>query len=150
MALALTLTASLTFINAALALLLWLHLHQNHLAILRLEANVAALRNVIRKQVLDLSELNERKAVAELVVDSSTSSIETVHRTIANTTFGVLDKLSANERFRAGTGQIRQIHDGTSQGVYGTIRIANRELHSLADLLLKKQHPGKDKNNNQS
>ncbi|TVP53863.1 MAG: hypothetical protein EA349_12880 [Halomonadaceae bacterium] len=148
MALLLIFTTSLTAINAGLGLFVWHQLHQNQQSIHCLQATVAALRNVMSKQALDMEELKERKAMAEMAVDSGTSSIEIVHRTIANTTFGVLDKLSQNELYKAGTGHLRQIHDGTSQGVYGSIRIANREIHSLADILLKQQsrrNPKKDK-----
>lgn len=135
----LILLLALTLGNSALVLVLWRHLHHNRATIHQLQASLAALRSAICKQQLDMQEMKERKQVMEQLVDNSTSSVETVHRSISDTTFGVLDKLSGNQFFKAGTGHLRQIHDGTSKGVYGTIRVANRELHSLADILLKQQ-----------
>ncbi|MDX1589026.1 MAG: hypothetical protein R3296_08820 [Oleiphilaceae bacterium] len=133
--------------NATLLAFLWWQLQHNQGAIHQLNASLAALRSRISEHQLDMEELRERKRVMEQLVDNSTSSVETVHRSIADTTFGVLGRLSENSLYKAGTDQLRQIHDGTSKGVYGTIRIANRELHSLADILIKQQQRKDDEDN---
>jgi len=134
---------TLALVNTAAAVVMLRQLHRNLDTIHRLQAKVAHARSVARKAQLDRDERQERKDALAQAVDGGTNTVEIVHQAISASTFSVIDKLSRSRHFRATSEQVRQIHDGTSQGVYRSIRVANREIHSLADVFLKQRQRDK-------
>lgn len=138
----------LTLVNLGVGVWLIQNLRRNRTQLHQIQSQVAATRNVFSKQQSDLRELSERKDVLEQVVNGGTSAVESVHRAISDTTFTVIDRLTESNRVRAGNRQVRDVHDQTAQGVYRSIRVANRELHSIAETLLKTGKGSRRRNDN--
>ncbi|PAV26387.1 hypothetical protein C8D92_102215 [Tamilnaduibacter salinus] len=100
-----------------------------------LEAQLAAVRSRIRKSDQDAIEADNKRRALEQSVEGGATAVEVIHRAISETTFSVIDRLATSERIRAGSQQAREVHDETARGVYRTIRVANKQIHSLAEAL---------------
>lgn len=109
---------------------------QNQRALRRLGCRLASGVSVIQKGQLELQETRNRNRLLEETVRSGAAAVETVHRTIASTTFEVIDRLATSEKFRANAQQVRRTHDNTSRTFYRSLRSTNKTLHVLADVIL--------------
>lgn len=101
-----------------------------------LNAHRIAAQSAIQKSRMELLEVRNRAKLLEDTVSSGTSAVEKVHRTISNTTFGLIDLFSRDEEFRKSARKARDAHDHTSASVYKTVRTTNKALHILADTLI--------------
>lgn len=69
------------------------------------------------------------QALAENVVEGGTATVRSVHKSIANIPFTILEGIPAT---RDTTRVVRRIHDVVADGVYGGISIGNKVLHEVA------------------
>jgi hypothetical protein len=103
----------------------------------RFESRLSALENRQNQEVLDAIEADNRRALLRESVNTGTSAVEIAHRAISTTTFEVIDRFSGSERFRLNSQQAREIHDDASRGIYRSIRVANKHLHALANVIIR-------------
>ncbi len=83
-----------------------------------------------------MSSPNTTKDIRELIhdaVDSTTTTVQNIHRTIANAPFDALAKADALERSAR---DLRETQDTVVSAVYDTVRKINRKTQQLGDDLL--------------
>ncbi len=95
-----------------------------------------AAHSAIQKSRMELEEVRNRTRLLEDSVSGGASAVEKLHKTISNTTFGLIDLFSKDEEFRQSARKARATHDQTSQQIYRTVRTTNKALHILADTLI--------------
>lgn len=103
----------------------------------RFESRLIARENRANRQTMDAIEAEDRRALLRNSVDTGTSAVEFVHRAISTTTFELIDRFSKSERLRMNSRQARDVHDDASQGVYRSIRVANKHIHALANVIVR-------------
>lgn len=116
-----------------------------------------ATNSAVQKRRMDLYEVRNRAKLLENTVSSGTTAVEKMHRAIANTTFGLVDRLSKDDETRQNAHKARKTHDHASKQVYHAVRTTNKAIHILADslfitkvekqVILKRGKP-EQKNNN--
>ncbi|WP_148862733.1 hypothetical protein [Marinobacter fonticola] len=89
-----------------------------------------------RKQQFEFIEADNRRKLLQASVENGTSAVEIVHRVVTTTTFGAIDRLSRNERLRENNMRARELHDDATRNMYRSIRIANRQIHALANAII--------------
>lgn len=130
----------LTLVAAALTLGLATHQYRvNNLDLRRLVCSRIDIIDIIQKNRMDLLEIQNRNKLLEDTVKNGTSAVEAVHKTIAATTFELIDRFSTSEEFRESARRARENHDQTSRQIYRSVRSTNKALHELADTLLSNQ-----------
>ena len=107
----------------------------NRALIRRLNALRIAELSARQKARMDMLEVRNRAKLLEDTVSGGTSAVEKVHKTIANTTFGLIDLFSRDDEFRSQARRVQQRHQQTSTEVYRAVRTTNRALHIIADTL---------------
>lgn len=125
---------------AATALLMGLTWHRaSHISeqFKRLEATLARIESVERKREFERIEADNRRLMLQDSVDGGTAAIAVLHRMLSDTTFQAIDRLSGDDRIRENSLRAREIHDDVSTRVYRSIRVANRQIHSLADVIIR-------------
>jgi hypothetical protein len=83
-----------------------------------------------------MSNPNSTKGVRELIhdsVDSTATTVQNIHETIANAAFDALAKVDALERSAR---DLRETQDTVVSAVYDTVRKINRKTRQLGDDLL--------------
>jgi hypothetical protein len=83
-----------------------------------------------------MSDPNSSKGVRELIhdtVDSTTSTVQSIHQAIANAPFNALAKADGLER---SVRDLREMQDTVVSAVYDTVRKINRGIQQLGDDLL--------------
>ena len=95
-----------------------------------------AAQSAIQKSRMELEEVRNRARLLEDSVSGGASAVEKLHKTISNTTFGLIDLFSKDDEFRQSARKARATHDQTSQQIYRTVRTTNKALHILADTLI--------------
>ena len=108
---------------------------ENRALFRRLNALRIAEFSVRQKARMDMLEVRNRAKLLEDTVSGGTSAVEKVHKTIANTTFGLIDLFSSDDEFRTQARRVQQRHQQTSTEVYRAVRNTNRALHIIADTL---------------
>lgn len=98
---------------------------------------LASTEGPLRKRQFEEIEADNRRLLLKQSVEGSTSAIELFHRAITTTTFEAIDKLSRSERVRENNMRAREIHDDASRNVYRSVRIANRQIHAVADVIIR-------------
>ncbi len=81
--------------------------------------------------------MSDEKALSELieeVVDQGATTVEEIHRAIAEMPLGVLDELGLLERT---TKDVRRVQDASIGAIYGLIRDVNHKVAGLAAELLE-------------
>ncbi|MAA66317.1 MAG: hypothetical protein CL581_16295 [Alteromonadaceae bacterium] len=101
------------------------------------------LENRLKRAEFEGNETDEKRALLENTVTGGTFTVEFIHRAISTTTFDVINRLSSNERVRTGSEQARALHDDAAGGVYRSIRVANKQIHSLADIIIQQKRKRK-------
>ncbi|MGP4844203.1 hypothetical protein ACTXGQ_08730 [Marinobacter sp. 1Y8] len=102
------------------------------------------LENRIKRIQFEDDETDEKRALLENTVSGGMFTVEFIHRAISTTTFGVINRLSNSERVRTSSEQARAMHDDAAGGVYRSIRIANKQIHSLADIIIQEKRKRKN------
>ncbi|OZB15700.1 MAG: hypothetical protein B7X58_06175 [Marinobacter sp. 34-60-7] len=108
---------------------------ENRALFRRLNALRIAALSERQKARMDMLEVRNRAKLLEDTVSGGTSAVEKVHKTIANTTFGLIDLFSRDDEFRSQARRVQQRHQQTSTEVYRAVRTTNRALHIIADTL---------------
>ena len=83
-----------------------------------------------------MSDPNSTKGVRELIhdtVDSTTSTVQSIHQAIANAPFDTLEMVDALEQSAR---DLRETQDTVVSAVYDTVRKINRKTQQLGDELL--------------
>ncbi|MBW1988745.1 MAG: hypothetical protein JRI97_04275 [Deltaproteobacteria bacterium] len=80
-----------------------------------------------------MSKLLKIRDLVQEMVDKGATSVEEIHRQIADMPFDTLEKIDITAPT---TKRVRKIHDNTVGGVYNIIRKINREVGKLAGELL--------------
>lgn len=107
---------------------------------------LVSVEDAQRKRQFEFIEADNRRKVLQESVETGTGAIELIHRAVTTTTFEVIDRFSSNERLRENNSRAREIHDDASRNVYRSIRIANRQLHAVANAIIglnRKRRNGK-------
>jgi signal transduction histidine kinase len=84
----------------------------------------------------DEKELTQR---IEEVVDQGATTVEEIHRSIAEMPLDVLERLGLLEQT---TSEVRRIQDASLGAIYGLIRDVNHKLAGLAGDLLEQRPSG--------
>lgn len=123
---------------ANIALLAWIlfDVIDSHRQLQRFLASVARTTSTIRKEQADYQELRHKKKLLEDSVNSGATAMETIHRIITSSTFGMLDRLATSDSFRGNVRQVRTVHDETSRTFYRSLRSTNKTLHALTNLVM--------------
>ncbi len=82
-------------------------------------------------------QLKKKKDQVEHTVNLGTKVVESVHRSITDTTFNVIDALASQERAKGAARKVQDAHNQAVGGVYNTIREVNKQVGGLANSLLK-------------
>lgn len=101
-----------------------------------LNAHRIAAHSAIQKSRMELAEVRNRARLLEDTVSGGASAVEKVHKAIANTTFGLIDRFSKDQDFRNNARKARHSHEQKTEQVYRAVRSTNRALHILADSLI--------------
>jgi hypothetical protein len=125
MALSLWLTLALL----GLALLVAAPLRQRLNKAARLQYRVGVRQQELQRMGELRAQLAAGQALAENVVEGGAATVRTVHKSIANIPFTILESIPAT---RDTTRVVRRIHDVISDGVYGGISAGNKVLHEVA------------------
>ncbi len=100
-----------------------------------LRAKLAVQRSRIQKRRLEVLEMRNRARLLEDTVKNGTTAVEKMHKTIASTTFSLIDHFAKDETFRENARRARDSHDNTSAQIYQAARTTNRAFHVIADTL---------------
>lgn len=114
----------------------FLHANNNRRNLRILNTHQIGALSSVQKRRMDLMEVRNRARLLEETVSSGATAVEKVHKTIANTTFGLIDLFSRDEEFRDSTRRLRESHHQKSGQAYKAVRTTNRALHILADTLI--------------
>jgi hypothetical protein len=88
--------------------------------------------------------MSDDKALTQLieeVVDQGATTVEEIHRAIADMPLGVLEQLGMLERTAS---EVRRIQDVSLGAIYGLIRDVNHKVSGLAGDLLERSSSGGD------
>jgi uncharacterized membrane protein len=88
--------------------------------------------------------MSDEKALTQLieeVVDQGATTVEEIHRAIADMPLGVLERLGLLEHT---TSEVRRIQDVSIGAIYGLIREVNHKVAGLAGDLLEPPASGGD------
>ena len=133
-----SLTSALLLIFSILLIISVNGLVRNFTRLLTAHREISSMLQKKKERASKHIALSEKQKLAEELVDKGSTIVETVHKTISETTFGILESTPA-------TGPpsriVRRIHDRTAAGVYDSIRLINKGIGKIADGLL-----GSDKN----
>ena len=88
-----------------------------------------------------MSDAKALSARIEEAVDQGATTVEEIHRAIADMPLGVLERLGLLERT---AGEVRRIQDVSIGAVYGLVRDINHKVAELAGDLLESPHSGDD------
>jgi|GEM_PF-3796875 len=131
----------LDFLLLSIIILLLLH---NYLLNQRIQRKLFETRVVIQnlkmaheQSKLRQMQLKKKKDNVEQTVDLSTKAVETVHRSITDITFSVIDSLAKRGRTKETAKKIQNAHDQAVGGVYNSIREVNKQVSELTNILLK-------------
>ncbi|MDJ0847983.1 MAG: hypothetical protein QNK04_06390 [Myxococcota bacterium] len=83
--------------------------------------------------------MSDEKALSTMIeelVDRSATTVEEIHREIAELPLGVLEQLGVAERT---AGEVRRIQDISLGAIYGLIRDVNHKVAGLAGDLLEQR-----------
>ena len=86
-----------------------------------------------KKHMNTMSKLMKLKDMVQDMIDKGATSVEEIHRAIADMPFETLEKI---EPLESASKSAKKIHDNTVGGVYDIIRKVNLEVGKLADELL--------------
>jgi len=113
---------------------------ENHIKTLK-------LLDHIRKQQSTRDSIKQKQALLETSIHEGTSAVESVHQSISDTAFNVMEALSSNNKTKARNRKLRVIHDHTKSGVYKSVKEVNKQVGVLTDSVLsvKKGKPESDK-----
>ena len=88
-----------------------------------------------------MGRLMKLKDLVQDMVNKGATSVQEIHKSIADMPFDALEKFEPIEHR---TKKIRKFHDNTVGGVYDIIRQVNREVGKLAKELIDKVESVKD------
>lgn len=88
-------------------------------------AAAAARYNEAQRMLMQRRRIGAVQQFAETAVDGTTRTVQDLHRGIASIPFEILERIPET---RATTRIVREVHDATSDTVYGGIRGINRLL----------------------
>ncbi len=88
-----------------------------------------------------MSKAWKLKEMVRELIDKGASSVEDIHKNIADMPFDTLEKVLPLE---STTKSVRKVHDNTVGGVYDIIRKVNSEVSRLAGEMLDKVEDIKD------
>ncbi len=80
-------------------------------------------------------KLRELKDLVQEAIDKGATTVEQVHKTIANMPLDVLEKI---EPISPAVKEVRKVHDATIGNVYEIIRTINQKVGEIANDLLSK------------
>ena len=100
-----------------------------------LNASRLQARSQIQQKRMELLEVRNRAKLMEDTVSGGTTAVEKVHKVIANTTFGLIDRFAKDEEFKNTARKVKKTHHEKSEQVYEVVRTTNRAVHILADSL---------------
>ena len=105
------------------------------------------LLDQIRKQQSTKDALKQKQALLEASIHEGTSAIESVHQSISDTVFNVVETLLPGDKTKGHKQKLRIIHDHTKGGVYKSVKEVNKQVGVLTDSILsiKKEKPTNDK-----
>ncbi|WP_323750942.1 hypothetical protein [Marinobacter sp.] len=92
-------------------------------------------RSRVQQRRMELFEVRNRAKLMEDTVSGGATAVEKVHKVIANTTFGLIDRFAKDEEFKSTARKVKQTHHEKSKQVYQVVRTTNRAMHLLADSL---------------
>ncbi|WP_111496175.1 hypothetical protein [Marinobacter bohaiensis] len=110
--------------------------HRQERALGRLSRSLVAAESPVKRRRFDWIEADNRRRLLRQSVEEGASAVEVVHRLVTTTTFEAIDRLAPNDVVRQRSQRAREIHDGTSRTVYRSIRVANRHVHALANVII--------------
>ena len=132
---ALVLTAAAAAL-AALGVVVARELHAKQARLVALEHALVDCLAAEREASIRHEALVEQQDIAEKSVETGAKSAETIHRTVAGVTFGILDSIPATENVSR---LVRGVHDGVAGTVYASVRDTNKQLGKLARGYLKER-----------
>lgn len=128
-----SLTTALLFAGLIMLIRSVSGLRRNFTRLLTAHRDVSSLLQNKKEQNSKHIALLEKQKMAEEVIDKGATIVETVHKTISEITFGILESTP-------GTGPpskiVRKIHDRTAAGVYDSIRSINKGIGKITSGLL--------------
>ncbi|KPA18330.1 hypothetical protein MHK_001438 [Candidatus Magnetomorum sp. HK-1] len=80
-----------------------------------------------------MSKLKGLKDLVQTAIDKGATSVEDVHKKIANMPINVLEKIGPIE---TPVKEIKQIHENTVGTVYDIIRLVNAEIGDIAEKMI--------------
>jgi hypothetical protein len=95
------------------------------------------LRQAHEREQLKHLRLKRTKDNVEQTVEIGSKVVESVHRSITDTTFNVIDALATQAYTKDTAKKVQEVHDQTVEGVYKTIREVNKQVGGLASSFLK-------------
>ncbi|MBJ6137845.1 hypothetical protein [Marinobacter litoralis] len=100
-----------------------------------LNASRLHAQSEIQRKRMELLEVRHRAKLMEDTVSGGATAVEKVHKVIANTTFGLIDRFAKDEEFKNTARKVKKTHHEKSEQVYQVVRTTNRAVHILADSL---------------
>ena len=113
---------------------------------LRIKGNHIKTLNLlghIRKQQSAKNSLKQKQALLETSIHEGASAVESVHQSLSDTAFNVMEALSSSNKTKTRNQKLRVIHDHTKSGVYKSVKEVNKQVGVLTDTVLsvKKRRP---------
>ncbi|WP_250654842.1 hypothetical protein [Alkalimarinus coralli] len=94
------------------------------------------LLDFVRKQQSRKTSLKNKQALVEKTVNDSTVAVETIHQTLSDAAFNVINNLSSTNKIKARNQKLRDLHDQTSSDVYKSVKVVNKQVGAITDALL--------------
>ena len=81
----------------------------------------------------------EQQRIVEKSIEAGAVSAQTIHRTVAGVTFGILNAIPVTEGVSR---VVRSVHDGIADTVYSAVRESNKQIGKVAKTYIDDSGPG--------
>lgn len=95
-----------------------------------------AMIEFLRLQQSRAATIKAKQALVEKTVNTSTVAVETIHQSISDAAFNVINNLSPNEKAKSRNQKIRTLHDQTSSDVYKSVKVVNKQVGAITEAFL--------------
>ncbi|UZE97114.1 hypothetical protein [Alkalimarinus alittae] len=99
-------------------------------------AKTLALLEFLRKQQSRTASIKAKQALVEKTVNSSTVAVESIHQSISDAAFNVINNLSSKEKTKTRNQKLRELHDQTSSDVYKSVKVVNKQVGVITEAFL--------------
>jgi hypothetical protein len=72
----------------------------------------------------------------ETSINEGATAVENIHQSISDTAFNVMDTLSSTTQTKSRSRKLRKIHNHTSNGIYKSVKVVNKQVGVLTDTVL--------------